>query len=143
MPLKAFAGTGKRMGVIGIGGLGNFAIMFAKALGFEYVMGISRREEKHSDALALGADCYVATADEVDREMKYIGSLDLNVCTVSSVDMLLNAYLGLLGTGGHFCQVGLPDDPLPSLEVSEMDAGKARYRYVLVNDDSDHDDNEA
>lgn len=182
-PLVENKGEGKRVGIIGIGGLGHFAVMFARALKFQQVVAISRRESKRSDAIDLGADIYIATEDEKDWAEKYERSLDVIICTVSSADMPLNKYLGLLRTGGHFCQVGLPDDPIPSLELfplvlrkisihfndigtiketeemlelvvreniqprvetrkmsdvnnvlKEMDAGAARYRYVLVHD---------
>lgn len=117
VPLKEFEGKDKRVGIIGLGGLGHFGIMFAKALEFEQVVAISRPENKRGDALKLGADCFIATEDENDWEEKYSASLDLIVCTVSLANMPLNKYLGLLRTGGHFCQIGLPEAPLPPLEV--------------------------
>ncbi|RAL59370.1 hypothetical protein DID88_006860 [Monilinia fructigena] len=183
IPLSKYKGEEKRVGVIGVGGLGHFAIMFARALKYQHVFAISRRESKRGDAIKLGADSYIATEEESDWAEKYAKSLDVIICTVSSADMPLNKYLGLLRTGGHFCQVGMPDDPLPPLEIfglierkisihfndigsiketeellrfvarekihplietrnmsdvnkvlKEMEAGNARYRYVLVND---------
>ncbi|KAI9642953.1 hypothetical protein NHQ30_008687 [Ciborinia camelliae] len=183
VPLMEYKGEEKRVGIIGVGGLGHFAIMFARALKFQYVIAMSRRESKRGDAIKLGADSYIATEEETDWAEKYAKSLDVIICTVSSADMPLNKYLGLLRTGGHFCQVGLPDDPMPALEIfglverkisihfndigsvketegllefvvreriqplietrkmndvnnvlREMEAGNARYRYVLVND---------
>ncbi|TGO38673.1 hypothetical protein BHYA_0070g00440 [Botrytis hyacinthi] len=183
-PLVERQGKGKRVGIIGVGGLGHFAVMFARALEFEHVVAISRRESKRDDAIKLGAHNYIATEDEKDWAEKYAKSLDVIVCTVSSAEMPLNKYLGLLRTGGHFCQVGLPDDSLPAFDIfglverkisihfndilsikgtedllefvlrenlqplveerkmsdinnvlKEMEAGKARYRYVLVNND--------
>ncbi|KAL9110299.1 MAG: hypothetical protein Q9187_008072, partial [Circinaria calcarea] len=178
------AGPGKRVGIIGVGGLGHFAVLFARALKCDRVVAISRRASKRADALKLGADLYVATADEPDWAVKHAHSLDLIVSTVSSADMPLNDYLKLLRTKGRFCQIGMPDDPMPPLEVAgliergisigfndigtvkevedmlrlavkediqpwvevrkmkdvnevlrEMGEGKARYRYVLANED--------
>lgn len=183
VPLAEHKGEKKRVGIIGIGGLGHFAIMFAKALKYEHVIAMSRRESKRGDAIQLGANDYIATESETNWAEKYAKSLDVIICTVSSADMPLNKYLGLLRTGGHFCQVGMPDDPLPALEIfglverkisihfndigsvketeellefvtreniqplietrkmddvnkvlKEMEAGSARYRYVLVNE---------
>lgn len=84
-PLKANGcGPGKTVGVIGVGGLGHFAIMFAKALGADRVVGISRKANKKEDALALGADDYIATGEDEEWAKKNARSLDIIVCTVSS-----------------------------------------------------------
>jgi alcohol dehydrogenase (NADP+) len=64
-PLKNFGcGPGKKVGIVGVGGLGHFGIMFAKALGADWVVGISRKTDKREDVLKMGADLYVATDDD-------------------------------------------------------------------------------
>ena len=64
-PLKNFGcGPGKKVGIVGVGGLGHFGIMFARALGAEKVVGISRSAGKRADVLKMGADEYVATDDD-------------------------------------------------------------------------------
>lgn len=84
-PLRHFgAGPGKKVGVIGVGGLGHFAIIFAKALGADEVVGISRKESKRDEVLKLGADGYIATDDEEDWKKKYAGHFDIIVSTVSA-----------------------------------------------------------
>lgn len=84
-PLKIFgAGPGKKVGVVGVGGLGHFAVLIAKAMGVEKVVGISRRSDKRDEALALGCDEYIATAEDEGWAQKYANSLDLIICTVSS-----------------------------------------------------------
>jgi D-arabinose 1-dehydrogenase-like Zn-dependent alcohol dehydrogenase len=84
-PLKVFgAGPGKRVGVVGVGGLGHFAVLIAKAMGADKVIGISRRSDKREEALALGADEYIATAEDENWSQKHAGTLDLIICTVSS-----------------------------------------------------------
>ncbi|OAL48316.1 GroES-like protein [Pyrenochaeta sp. DS3sAY3a] len=109
-PLKQNGcGPGKTVGIIGVGGLGHFGVLFAKALGADRVVGISRRGDKRDDVLKLGADAYVATADDKDWAKHNAQTLDLIVCTVSSADMPLNEYLSLLKTKGTFIQVGAPD----------------------------------
>lgn len=99
-------GPGKTVGIVGVGGLGHFGVLFAKALGADRVVGISRRADKRDDVLKLGADMYIATADDKDWARHNAHTLDLIVCTVSSANMPLNDYLGLLKTKGTFIQVG-------------------------------------
>lgn len=78
------AGPGKKIGVIGLGGLGHFAVLWAKALGVDKLVVISRKGEKRHDALRMGADVYIATDDESDWAMNNQASLDLIISTVSS-----------------------------------------------------------
>jgi D-arabinose 1-dehydrogenase-like Zn-dependent alcohol dehydrogenase len=72
------------VGIIGIGGLGHFGILWAKALGAEKVVAISRRSNKRQDAVLLGADEYVATEEDVDWAKSHAMTLDLLISTVSS-----------------------------------------------------------
>lgn len=84
-PLKQFgAGPGKKVGIVGVGGLGHFAVLFARALGADEVVGISRRESKRQEAMDLGCTDYIATADEEGWETKNSRRLDLIISTVSS-----------------------------------------------------------
>ena len=78
-PLKQEgAGPGKTVGVVGIGGLGHFALLFAKALGAE-VVAISTTESKKADAEKMGVSNFVATAKgksvfkEHARTLDFIG----------------------------------------------------------------------
>lgn len=94
-PLKVFgAGPGKRIGVVGVGGLGHFAVLIAKAMGADRVVGISRRACKRDEALALGADEYIATDDDENWSKKHASSLDLLICTVSSPKVRLTRSTG-------------------------------------------------
>ena len=84
-PLKHFGcGPGKHVGVIGLGGLGHFAVLWAKVLGAESVAAISRKEIKKGDALKMGADSYIATDNHPQWETESAGSFDLLISTVSS-----------------------------------------------------------
>lgn len=106
-PLKRNGcGPGKTVGIVGVGGLGHFGVLFAKALGADKVVGISRKASKRDDVLALGADEYIATDDDEDWSKTHARSVDLIVCTVSSAKMPLTEYLGLLKIDGSFIQVG-------------------------------------
>ena len=82
-------GPGKKVGIVGVGGLGHFGIMFAKALGADRVVAISRKDNKKEDALKLGADAYIATDDDPDWAQHNARSLDLIVSTVSSSKVCL------------------------------------------------------
>ena len=99
-------GPGKSVGIIGVGGLGHFGVLFAKALGADKVVGVSRKAAKRDEVLKLGADQYIATDDDEDWVAANRRSLDLIVCTVSSEKMPLTEYLMLLKVGGTFIQVG-------------------------------------
>ena len=120
-PLKEHGiGPQTMVGVVGLGGLGHLGVLFAKAMGFRRVVALSRSSDKREDALALGADEYVATEDETDWPQRRASSLDLIICTVSSPHMPLQAYLGLLRPKGQFCQVGIPEQPLPRLDAMAL-----------------------
>jgi len=113
-PLVTYgAGPGKRVGVVGVGGLGHFALLFAKALGCDEVVALSRSSSKKDDALALGADRFIATGEDPDWASNNANSLDLIISTVSG-SFPLDQYLQLLSVNGTFVQLGAPDDPLPS-----------------------------
>jgi alcohol dehydrogenase (NADP+) len=114
--VKNGAGPGKRVGIIGLGGLGHFGVLFAKALGCDEVVAISRSHSKEEDAKKMGADRLIATGDE-GWNKKNARSLDLIVSTVSSPDMPLAKYLQLLRTHGQFIQVGAPEDSIPAINA--------------------------
>lgn len=114
-PLKrSGCGPGTRVGVVGIGGLGHFALLWAKALGAKKVVAISRSSSKKEDAIKLGADEYIATADE-GWDKDNANSLDVIISTVSGSNLPVLGYLSLLDVGGRYIQVGAPEDPLPAM----------------------------
>ena len=94
--------------------------MYAKALGADKVVAISRSNAKKEDALKLGADAYLATSDDPEWASHQARSLDILISTVSGPDMPLTKYLQLLRTGGVFIQVGAPEDNLPSINAFDM-----------------------
>lgn len=117
-PLTAHgAGPGKKVGIIGIGGLGHFGILGAKALGCDAITAISRSATKKADALAMGATTFIATDEDKDWATVHAGTLDIIICTVSSHKMPLPQYLQLLKYKGRFVQVGAPEDALPSFNM--------------------------
>ncbi|KLO17374.1 GroES-like protein [Schizopora paradoxa] len=102
------AGPGKKVGIIGIGGLGHYAIMFAKALGAE-VYAFSHGDSKEADAKKLGADHYIITSDGFQKDHQM--ALDILVSTRdSAAGFPIEDYCSMLTIHGKFIQVGLPDD---------------------------------
>ncbi len=109
-PLRSWgAGPGKRIAVVGLGGLGHLALRFAKALGAEVTV-LSQSLKKLEDGLRLGADRYRATSDP-ETFTDLAGTFDLVVNTVSA-KLNLGDYLGLLATGGTLIELGMPAHPL-------------------------------
>ena len=108
-PLRHWqAGPGKRVGIIGLGGLGHMGLKFAHAMG-AHVTVFSHSEKKKSDAEAMGADAFVANPGE-DYFKKNSNSFDLILNTVS-VDVNLENYLSLLRLDGTLVLIGLPGKP--------------------------------
>ncbi|MEU7838011.1 NAD(P)-dependent alcohol dehydrogenase [Nonomuraea sp. NPDC049129] len=109
-PLRRWgAGPGKKVAVVGLGGLGHMAVKLAHALGAEVTV-LSQSLKKREDGLRLGADHYYATSDPETFE-QLAGSFDLIVNTISAkVD--LDAYLSLLAVDGTMVNVGAPAEPL-------------------------------
>ncbi len=108
-PLRRFeAGPGKRVGIIGLGGLGHMGVKFAHAMGAEVTV-ISHSPAKQADAKKLGADHFLLSTDEEQMSAHRFG-FDLLISTVS-VPINMNAYLELLGFRGTLVVVGLPGEP--------------------------------
>jgi len=104
------AGPGKKVGIVGLGGLGHFGVLFSKALGAETWV-ISRSHSKEADAKAMGADGYLASQDK-DWNKDHLMSFDLIISTANSFDdgFDIGAYLALLDVHGKWISVGLPEN---------------------------------
>jgi len=109
-PLRHWGvGPGKKVGIIGLGGLGHMALKFAHSFG-AHVVQFTTSESKVEDAKKLGADEVVISKD-ADAMAKHTGSFDFILdCVSAPHDM--NAYLNLIRLDGTLCLVGLPDQPL-------------------------------
>ncbi len=109
-PLRRWkAGPGKRIAIIGLGGLGHLGVKFARAMGAEVTV-LSQSLKKMEDGLRLGAEHYYATSDP-DTFTKLAGSFDLILNSVSA-KLNLGDYLALLTTGGTLVELGMPAHPL-------------------------------
>jgi uncharacterized zinc-type alcohol dehydrogenase-like protein len=101
---------GKKIGVVGLGGLGHMAVKFARAFG-AHVVVFSRSESKKDAALDLGAHEVIISTD-AEQMQAHAGTFDFIIDTVSA-DHDINAYIGMLGLNGNITLVGAPDKPLP------------------------------
>ncbi|MBT2533850.1 NAD(P)-dependent alcohol dehydrogenase [Arthrobacter sp. ISL-48] len=109
-PLRNWnAGPGKRVAIIGMGGLGHMGVKIAAALGAEVTV-LSQSLKKQEDALRLGAQHYYATSDPATFEI-LTSRFDLIINTVSA-DINIDEYLSLLALDGTMVLVGLPPKPL-------------------------------
>jgi uncharacterized zinc-type alcohol dehydrogenase-like protein len=117
-PLRHWnAGPGKKVGIVGIGGLGHMGIKLARAMG-AHVVAFTTSETKRADALALGAHEVVLSRDDADMAA-HARSFDLIVNTVAAPHDL-DAFLVLLKRDGTMTLVGAPATAHPSPGVFNL-----------------------
>jgi alcohol dehydrogenase (NADP+) len=110
-PMKHWGVTkGKKVGVVGLGGLGHMGVKFSHALGAHTVV-FTTSESKKDDARRLGAD-EVVISKNADEMAKHAGSFDFILDAVAASHDI-NAYINLLARDGNITMVGAPDQPLP------------------------------
>jgi alcohol dehydrogenase (NADP+) len=113
------AGPGKKVGIIGIGGLGHFALLWAKALGAE-VYAISHSPNKKEDALKMGAKEFICTKEKGWNE-PYKFAFDFVINTADAIDQFnLDDYFSTLKVWGKFHMVGFGDKPIPTLMAQQF-----------------------
>jgi uncharacterized zinc-type alcohol dehydrogenase-like protein len=110
-PLKYWgAGPGKKVGIIGLGGLGHMGVKLAHAMGAEVTV-LSQSLKKQDDGKRLGADHFYATSDPTTFE-KLKGQFDLIINTVPAASNW-DQFVNLLATDGSLVMVGVPDNAVP------------------------------
>ncbi|GAA2342280.1 NAD(P)-dependent alcohol dehydrogenase [Streptomyces violaceusniger] len=102
------AGPGKKVAIVGLGGLGHMGVKIAHAMGAEVTV-LSQTLRKKDDGLRLGADHFYATSDEATFT-ELAGTFDLIVNTTSA-NLPLDGYLSLLKLDGTLVHVGAPENP--------------------------------
>ena len=122
------AGPGKKVAVIGLGGLGHMAVKIAHAMG-AHVTVLSQSMKKVDDAKRLGADEFYATSDKATFK-KLKASFDLILNSVSA-ELDWNQYLGLLKIDGTMVLLGLPDKNV-SLNAFSLVMGRRRLAGSLI-----------
>jgi len=100
----------KKVGVVGLGGLGHMGVKFARAFG-AHVVVFTTSESKREDALRLGAH-EVVVSRNADEMQQHAGSFDFILDTIAA-EHDINTYLHLLGRDGNLTLVGAPEKPLP------------------------------
>lgn len=117
-------GPDSKVAIVGIGGLGHFAIQWANALGAE-VYALTRTEGKAEDAKKLGASHVILTGEDKWFE-PYKMKFDMILNTADAVDgFKIQDYLSTLKVHGKFWNVGIPDDPMPELHAMDLTANGA------------------
>lgn len=101
--------TGKKVGVVGLGGLGHMGVKFARAFG-AHVVVFTTSPGKKEDALRLGAH-EVIISTNAEEMQQHAGTFDFILDTIAA-DHDINAYLNMLGRDGNITLVGAPDKPL-------------------------------
>jgi uncharacterized zinc-type alcohol dehydrogenase-like protein len=111
-PLRHWAvGPGKKVGIVGLGGLGHMGVKFSRAFGAHVVL-LTSSPGKREDGLRLGADEVVVSRD-ANALARHAGSFDFILDTVSAPHDV-NAYIALLKRDGVLAMVGAPEAPLPT-----------------------------
>jgi uncharacterized zinc-type alcohol dehydrogenase-like protein len=129
-PLRHWnAGPGKKVGVVGIGGLGHMGIKLAHAMG-AHTVAFTTSEAKRQDALDLGAD-EVIVSRNADEMQQHAGSFDFILNTVAASHDL-DAYTKLLKRDGTMCLVGVPEHPHPSPNISQLIFGRRSIAGSLI-----------
>ncbi|TRZ39793.1 NAD(P)-dependent alcohol dehydrogenase [Niallia circulans] len=122
------AGPGKKVAVVGLGGLGHMAVKIAHAMGADVTV-LSQTLSKKEDGLQFGANNYYATSDPATFE-KLAGSFDLIINTVSAT-INLDAYISLLSLDGTLVNVGAPGEPL-SLNVMSLIGHRRSFAGSMI-----------
>ena len=129
-PLRHWnVGPGKKVGIVGIGGLGHMGVKLARALG-AHVVAFTTSPAKREEALALGAHEVVVSRD-ADEMAAQTGSLDFILDTVAASHNL-DAFVTLLKRDGTLCLVGAPEHPHPSPTVFNLIFGRRSIAGSLI-----------
>ncbi|MFT0858774.1 NAD(P)-dependent alcohol dehydrogenase [Ancylobacter sp. G4_0304] len=129
-PLRHWkVGPGKKVGIVGIGGLGHMGVKLAHALGAQ-VVAFTTSPSKHAEALRLGADLAV-TSTNPDEMAAHAGSFDFILNTVAASHNL-DAFTTLLKRDGTLTLVGVPEHPHPSPSVFPLVFGRRAIAGSLI-----------
>ncbi|OBB61408.1 alcohol dehydrogenase [Mycobacterium sp. 852013-51886_SCH5428379] len=128
-PLRHWeAGPGKKVAVVGLGGLGHLAVKIAVAMGAEVTV-LSQSLKKMEDGLRLGASAYHATSD-ANTFKALAGTFDLIINTVSA-NLDLVQYLKLLKLDGTLVELGMPEHPM-QVPAGALISGRKRIAGSLI-----------
>jgi len=123
------AGPGKKVAIIGLGGLGHMGVKIAHAMGADVTV-LSQSLSKQEDGLRFGAASYYATSDK-STFTKLAGQFDLIINTVGAV-IDWNDYLALLKIDGTMTLVGVPDDATPPINAFTLIGGRRTLAGSMI-----------
>ena len=128
-PLRHWkVGTGKKVGIVGLGGLGHMGLKFAHSFG-AHVVQFTTSLKKKEDALKLGADEVVLSTD-ADAMKTHTKTFDFILDTVSAPHAL-EPYIAALKQDGAITLVGLPDKP-PSFQMFSLISRRASINGSMI-----------
>ena len=117
--VRAGCDPGKKVAVLGIGGLGHFALLWASALGAD-VYAISHSPRKEADAKKLGAKHFISTGEkDWHKPWAYTFDFILNTANMTN-EFNIQEYMSTLNINGEFHNVGLPNEPLPQMMAQDF-----------------------
>ena len=129
-PLRHWkAGPGKKVGIVGIGGLGHMGVKLSHAMG-AHTVAFTTSESKRADAHALGADEVIVSRNPEEMQA-HAGTFDFILNTVAAPHDL-DAFTSLLKRDGTMCLVGVPADPHPSPSVGVLIFGRKAIAGSLI-----------
>jgi alcohol dehydrogenase (NADP+) len=129
-PLRRWgAGPGKRVAVVGLGGLGHMAVKLAHALGARVVL-FTTSPGKEADARRLGAD-EVVISKNAEEVAKHASSFDFIIDTVAAPHNL-DTFITLLKRDGTMVLVGAPGEPHPSPGIMNLIMGRRSLAGSLI-----------
>jgi uncharacterized zinc-type alcohol dehydrogenase-like protein len=129
-PLRHWgAGPGKKVGIVGIGGLGHMGVKLSHAMG-AHTVAFTTSESKRQDALDLGADEVVVSRDPAQMDT-HVGTFDFILNTVAASHDL-DAFTRLLKRDGVMCMLGVPEHPHPSPKVGVLIFGRKSIAGSLI-----------
>lgn len=117
--VRAKVGPGKKVAVVGIGGLGHFGLLWASALGAE-TYAISHSPRKEADAKKFGAKHFISTGEK-DWHKPWAFEFDFILNTADMTHTFnIQEFMSTLAINGEFHNVGLPDKPLPEMMAQDF-----------------------
>ena len=128
-PLRHWkVGPGKKVGIVGLGGLGHMGLKFAHSFGAHTVQ-LTTSLKKKDDAIKLGADEVIVSTDDAQMK-KHAGTFDF-ILDTASAPHALEPYLSLLKQDGTLALVGLPDQP-PAVSVFSLITKRASIAGSMI-----------
>ena len=129
-PLRHWnAGPGKKVGIVGLGGLGHMGVKIARAMG-AHVVVFTTSPNKKDDAIRLGAHEVVVSKNDAEMNA-HMGSFDFILNTVAAPHSL-DPFVALLKRDGTLTLVGAPDQPHPSPNVFGLIMGRKGIAGSLI-----------